>query len=192
MPRMNPGADLVPPAAPSTPTLLPADDSGTLGDGITSVTQPRLIGTAVAGSTVQLINGGTVIGTATVTAGGAYTVSPSSPLASGTYSLTVQDIDVAGNVSTPSGAFSLTIQTSVLPAPSTPALLPADDSGVLGDGVTNVKQPRLVGTAVASGTIELLNASGTVIGTATVSPTGSYTVSPSSPLADGTYLLGVA
>ncbi len=183
--------DLIPPAAPSTPTLLPADDSGTLGDGITSVTQPRLIGTAVAGSTVQLVNGSTVIGTATVSAGGAYTVSPSSPLASGTYSLTVQDIDVAGNVSTPSGAFSLTILSGSLATPPAPTLLATDDSGVSGDNTTNVRQPHLTGTASGGVTIQIVGAGGAILGTAPIGPGGSYTVAVASPLADGTYSLSV-
>src|SRR6185437_12827137 len=48
------------------------------------------------------------------------------------------------------------------PAPSTPALLPADDSNVVGDGITNVKQPHLTGTAAPNTTVQLLNAAGTI------------------------------
>ena len=41
----TPGAAPSDPAAPSAPTLLPADDTGDLGDSITSNNQPRMTGT---------------------------------------------------------------------------------------------------------------------------------------------------
>jgi hypothetical protein len=180
--------DITPPATPARPTLLAQDDSGTLGDGITNVNMPRLTGTTEAGATVQLLSGpGTVIGTITAGSNGAYTVQPSARLADGTYSLTVQAVDVAGNISLASPALSLTIDTTPPVAPSTPVLLPADDSGVKGDGITNVKQPHFTGTAEAGATVQLRNATGAVIGSTTAGSDGSFTVQVGAPLADGPY-----
>ena len=42
--------------------------------------------------------------------------------------------------------------------PSAPNLLALDDLGVVGDRITNVRQPRLTATAVAGLTVQLLNA----------------------------------
>jgi hypothetical protein len=180
-----------PPAAPSTPSLLPSDQAGS-NSGVTNVKQPHLIGTAVANVTVQLVNAaGTIIGSTTSTATGSYSVIPSSPLADGTYVLHVQAVDVAGNTSAASGSFTLVVSTASVSTPSTPALLAADDSGAVGDGITNVKQPHLIGVAPANTTVQLVNASGTIIGTTTASASGTYSVIPSSPLADGTYVVHV-
>ena len=181
--------DTTPPAAPSAPALLAADDSGAVGDRITDVRQPRLTGMAEAGSTVTLLNGSTVIGTTVATSGGAYTVKPSSPLADGAYTLSARATDAAGNQGTASSPVGLTILDTPPPAPSAPTLLAADDSGAVGDRITDVRQPRLTGTSIANLTVRLVNASGTVIGTATASSTGAATVTPSTALADGTYVL---
>ncbi len=186
--------DTTPPAAPTAPSLLPADDSGTVGDGITNVNPPRLIGTAASsGLTIQLLNtSNNVIGSAVAGTGGAYTVTPSSALADGTYVVHVQAVDVAGNVSAASGNFTLVIDTTPPAAPTAPGLLPADDSGTVGDGITNVNLPRLICTAASSGlTIQLLNASNNEIGSAVAGTGGAYTVTPSSALADGTYVVHV-
>ena len=48
--------DATPPAAPPSPSLTPDDDSGAAGDGITGVTRPHLVGTAEAGTTVQILD----------------------------------------------------------------------------------------------------------------------------------------
>ncbi len=182
--------DTTAPAAPGAPSLLASDDSGTQGDGITNVKQPHLTGTAVVGTTVQLVNaGGTVLGSVTVGANGAYQVAPTSSFADGTYVLHTQAVDVAGNVSTASGTFSLTIDTTAPSAPSTPVLLTSDDSGTQGDGVTNVKQPHLTGTAMAGTTVQLLNANNVVLGSATGVANGTYSVQVASALADGVYVL---
>ncbi len=157
---------------PPTPTALvlnPADDSGAKGDGITNVNQPRLTGTIASSTLAQLLNSsGTVLASALAGTNGAYTLTPPSPLADGTYVFSVREESVAGNFSAASASFTLVIDTTPPDAPTTPSLLPADDSGTVGDGITNVNQPRLIGTAASSGlTIQLLNAANTVIGSAT-------------------------
>src|SRR5206468_2115028 len=128
---------------PAAPTLLPADDSGTKGDGLTNARQPRLTGTAEPGATVQLLDAaGNVLGVTTAASGGAYTVSPAAPLADGAYALRVRAVDAAGNVGAAGSALALTLHAALPTAPAAPTLLPADDSGTKGDGITNALQPR--------------------------------------------------
>ena len=70
-------------------------------------------------------------------------------------------------------------------------LNPADDSSH-GRDITNVSQPRIIGQADAGAQISLINTStGAVVGTGFAGLNGSYSVVPSSPLADGTYPLQV-
>ncbi|MFO0951844.1 MAG: Ig-like domain-containing protein [Isosphaeraceae bacterium] len=188
------------PATPSTPSLLSADDSGPKGDLITNARQPRLVGTATPGLTVQIvIGGGTVLGSAPVAPDGSYSVQVSYELADGTYVFQARGVDDQGNQSALSAGLSLTVDTTPPLAPASFRLLDADDSGVKGDGTTYVRQPRLVGTAEPGASLQLF--SGTAaqvaagqaafIGTGTVAGDGTFTISPSSPLADGSYVLTI-
>src|SRR5205085_2270113 len=141
--------------------------SGTAGDGLTGVRQPRLTGTAVAGATVQLLDAaGNVLGAATA-AIGSYTVAPTSPLADGAYALRVRAVDAAGNTGAAGPVLSLTIDTAAPAAPAAPTPFTADASGTQGDGLTSVRQPRLTGTAEPGATVQLLDAAGNVLGAAT-------------------------
>jgi subtilisin-like proprotein convertase family protein len=195
----------VAPAQPAIPQLLPADDSGVKGDYVTNVKQPHLIGTLVPESTfpgsqypveqVEIINTQTnaVMGTAFSQANGSYTVQFAQPLADGVYTLELVVNDIFGNTSPPSATFHLQILTHP-PTPPTIALLPADDSGVKGDNITNVRQPHLTGTADPGVTIELIDTNGdvthvpgTVLATTVVGGNGVYIVQFPAPLADGTY-----
>ena len=191
--------DTVAPAQPPQPQLLPADDSGIPGDGITNAKRPRFTGTAEPGSTVELINSvGTVLGTTTAAMNGSYVVQPSQDLIqNGTLNLTVRvrAVDLAGNASLPSPSVSLTIIV-VDPGNPNPTVSPTlmmvgvDDSGIQGDLITNVRQPRFTnipGNLLEPGLrIELVNtATNTILGTTTVTGAGTYVVQPASPLVVG-------
>ena len=187
-PALDLTIDTLAPATPPAPTLLPADDSGNPGDGITDVVSPRLAGTAEPGSAVQLLDGtGAVLAATAAGPDGSYTVQVPGPLADGMYSFRVRAVDAAGNVSAASPPLSLTIDATPPPAPAVPALLAADVSGTPGDDITNVRQPRLVGRAEPGSTVQWIDGSGAVVGSALAGPDGSYAVRPTSPLADGTY-----
>ena len=55
-----------PPATPSAPTLLLADSNGSPGGETTTLTSPYLVGTTLAGASVQLLNAsGAVVNTTT-------------------------------------------------------------------------------------------------------------------------------
>ena len=180
--------DATPPAAPTGLALFAADDSGVIGDGITNVRQPRLVGAAEAGSTVQLLDpAGVVLATAAAGPDGSFTVRPAGALADGTYAYRVRAVDAAGNVGPTGPALSLTIDATPPPAPGMPALLAADDSGALGDGITNVRLPRLTGTVAPGSTVLLLDSAGLVLGSTTAGPAGAYTVTPAAGLAEGAH-----
>jgi hypothetical protein len=177
---------------PAAPVLLASDDSGVQGDNVTSVRSPHLTGTAAAGSLAQLLDSsGNVVASTVVASSGSFSLQPPSPLADGTYSFRFRDEDVAGNFSAASAAVTLVIDGTPPVAPTAPALLPADDTGVVGDNATTVTQPRLIGTSEAGATVQLLNAAGAVIGTAVAGSGGAYTVAPSSPLSVGVSVLSV-
>ena len=152
-----------PPSQPAPPVLVAADDSGTQGDGITDDASPSVTGTTQADATVQLVNSSDAV-LATTTAddsGNVHVCHTRRPLSPGAYTFTVVASNASGS-SPASNPFTLTIVAP--PAtPSAPALLPADDSGTQGDGVTDDSSPSLVGTVFAGATVQLLNSSGTMI-----------------------------
>ncbi len=129
--------DTLAPAAPSTPDLDAASDTGTSdSDNLTADTTPTFSGTAPAGATVKLYDGATEIGSAIAT-GGAWSIT-SSVLGAGAHSVTAVSVDAAGNRSAPSQALALTIEAP--PAPPRPPSPP------LVDGV-----PVQTGTATLPG-----------------------------------------
>ena len=82
--------------------------------------------------------------------------------------------DLAGNAGPDGLPISLTLILTP-PAAPTLALLAADDTGIKGDGITNVRRPRLAGTAAPGVRVDLLDGSGNVVATATSSASdGSY------------------
>jgi hypothetical protein len=107
--------DTAAPAAPSTPDLLEASDTGSSStDNITSDTTPTFTGTAEEDSTVKIYSDGVERGSGTAT-GGNYSITTSA-LGSGVHSITAKATDAAGNESPASGALSVTIDTT---APNT-------------------------------------------------------------------------
>jgi len=174
-----------PPLEFDAPQLVPADESP-IGDGVTDDVTPAFSGTAEADATIRLVNGTQVIGTTTSDDNGNYTVSVQNALAPGNYSLSVFATDGTGAT-----AASLPVSVTMVAPPATPSaptLLPADDSGTKGDGITDDASPSLTGTASAGAMVQLLNAQDDVIGTTTADGSGKYVIAiPGSPLAPGNY-----
>lgn len=182
--------DTTGPSAPATPGLSNISDSGTVGDGVTNVVTPVIKGTAEAGAKVRLYDtdGTTLLGTTTADLSGNWSIT-SSTLSSGPHSLTVKQTDLAGNVSGTSGALALTISTTLPAAPPTPALSKASDTGTLGDGVTYVPNPAVIGTALANAHITLYDTNGTtILGTAIADGSGKWSIN-SSTLSLGAHTL---
>ena len=173
-----------------SPTLSIASDSGIVGDGLTNDVVPVVIGIASPGSQVTLYDtdGTTVLGTATADAGGAYSIA-SQALADGAHALTARATDAAGNQSQTSQALALTIDATP-PAASAPLLSAGSDSGIAGDGVTNVATPTVTGTVTEGNClVTLYDTDGTtVVGTAISDQSGGYAITTAT-LSDGTHLL---
>jgi predicted phage tail protein len=106
--------DTIPPNAPSTPYLLPS------GGNTTTLSQPSFSGTSDPSVSIRLYSGVTGIGGALATTSGTWTVM-TTKLAAGTYTITAKATDEAGNVSAPSGALTLTVNTSAT-VPGAPTL----------------------------------------------------------------------
>lgn len=179
-----------PPAAPPAPALLAADDSGTVGDSITNVRAPRLTVAAPSAAAVSLLNASNaVVGTSATAAGGVFTVAIASPLADGTHAFRAVATDAAGNVGLPGPSTTVTISTALPARLAAPALIPADDTGTVGDGMTAVRRLRIAGTAAPGARVEWIAANGAVLASTTATASGSYVLQAPTALANGT--LGV-
>jgi serralysin len=177
-------------AAPGAPDLNATSDSGLLNnDNITDVVTPNFTGIgAEAGATVSLFdtNGTTVLGTAKADGSGNWTIT-SAALGSGVHSLTANQTDVAGNVSTASAALAVTIDTTAPVAPSRPNLTAGSDNGVsTTDNITSITTPTFNGTAEIGSTVTLLDGT-TQIGSA-VATTGTWSITATT-LANGTHAI---
>ena len=157
----------------STPTTFqtPADEATVTAPTITGVTGNstagyEVKGTADANATVEILNaGGTVIGTGTADGTGAFTVTIPAGEAGANETLTAVAKNASGTESTPT-----TFQT---PAdPNTPVATPIVET-VTG---STTKGYEVKGTAEVGTTIEVRDAAGTVLGTATTGTDGKYTV----------------
>ncbi|QGZ42430.1 uncharacterized protein DUF4214 [Pseudoduganella flava] len=117
--------DTVAPAAPGTPTLAAASDTGTVGDGITASATQVIEGTGAIDATVTLYDGLVALGTAKVGTDGKW--SYTAHLADGAHMLMALQADTAGNASPASAAFQLTV---ALPPPPPPPPQDSDDDDV--------------------------------------------------------------
>ena len=102
---------------------------------------------------MQLLRDGTVVATRV----GNGPITDPGRVPDGVHQYTAREVDASNNVGPASGATQVTIDTTAARRAAAPVLLAADDSGTVGDGITNVKQPRLTGTAEAGSTVRLLS-----------------------------------
>ncbi|MBU3008097.1 Ig-like domain-containing protein, partial [Cobetia amphilecti] len=157
--------------APNVPTIASATDdveavTGTLASGdSTNDATPTLTGSAEAGSTVTITHNGEVVDSVTADANGAWSYTPSAELTDGDHVFSVTATDEAGNVSAPSGEFTLTVDTA---APDAPILSETDGETANGSTVN--------GSAEAGGTVEITNGDGDLLGSGTVADDGTFSI----------------
>ncbi|QXT35501.1 BapA prefix-like domain-containing protein [Sphingomonas sanguinis] len=162
--QSDPAGNTSPATSVSAPdTTAPAAPTATIaGDG-TSIT-----GTGEPGATVTVSDpAGQPLGTATVDAQGNYTLPLTTPQANGG-TLSVTQSDPAGNISPPT-----TISAPDITAPTAPT------ATITGDGTS------ITGTGEPGATVTVSDAAGQPLGTAIVDPQGNYTLSLTTPQANG-------
>lgn len=180
--------DTIPPAAPVVAGISP--DNGTLGDGVTNVAALTFSGTAEAGSSVIVFINGVQTAVRTSDGAGNWALDHTGTiLADGSYQLTARAQDAAGNLSPLSSPFALTVDTSAL---ATPVISGIDqDSGVVGDGVTNIANLVFNGTAAPGSAVTLL-VNALPVGLTTASGAGNWNYDHGAvTLPDGTYAISV-
>ncbi|HVX77216.1 MAG TPA: Ig-like domain-containing protein [Bradyrhizobium sp.] len=147
----------------------PVETSASIVSGTTEV---HLTGTAEANSTVTVFDGTSQIGTVTANGSGAWSLTTGN-LASGNHSFTAKATDAAGNTSASSAAQAVTIPSAPT-APAAPTIVSfSNDSGTVGDHITNDNTLTLTGTAVANSTVTVFDGS-TKLGTTTADSSGSW------------------
>jgi subtilisin-like proprotein convertase family protein len=222
--------DTVAPTPALLPVLAAGDDTGLNNGGASNDQITNPVAGAGAGNLdfqitftpdptgadtqVTLYRGAAAVGTPTLGLGGAGSpvtvVDPKPITPDATYGYRVKLTDLAGNVSEFSPQLNVRVDTTPPAKPSTPKLSTTQpdangsDSGVQGDGITNVSQPYFSGQGEAYGLanpndptvtqrnqVLLIDSASNVVGTGTVSPTGLYSVAPDTPLANGSYVFRV-
>jgi hypothetical protein len=138
--------DTTAPASPAAPVLAPESDSGRSNqDGVTNVSTPTFRISAELDTMVRLLVDDVESGFG---AGKTEFEVSVGPLSDGQWQVRATAEDLAGNVSPPSAALQITIDTAAPSIPATPRLTPASDSGRRDDdGITSIVAPTIRVTA---------------------------------------------
>jgi len=137
-------------AAPTQLALAADTDSGAVGDRLTRVVTPVIEGTgAEPGATVRIMEGNQLWGIGQADSAGKWRVQTFA-LSDGAHSLTAVQVNAAGVVSEASAPLDIQIDSQVATL-AAPRLLEADDSGLVGDGVTNKTSVTLSGSGAEAG-----------------------------------------
>lgn len=176
-------------AAPNPPVfrITAATDTGeSNNDGITNNSTPVITGTAEANSQVELYKDGQLIGATNASATGTWQIQLAA-LTNGNHSFTATTTDAAGNTSSPSSAYTITIDTQINP-PSNLDLIGSSDSGTSdSDNITKSTTPTITGNADANNKVQLFNGT-QLIGETTVNNDGRWQITANN-LTAGTYNL---
>ncbi|MCO5731278.1 Ig-like domain-containing protein [Rhizobium sp. SSA_523] len=180
------------PAAPSTPDLVAASDTGPRSDdNITGDTRPTFSGVAEAGSTVTLYADGNAIGSA-LALDGTWSIKSDTSLAEGSYGVSATATDKAGNIGASSAALTVEVVTSA-PTTSVGAILFSADSGSSStDLITKTAAQTLSGqlsAPLAAGEHVEVSLDGGASWTTAASMSSATTWSLAATLVEGTHAL---
>ncbi|EBE0306692.1 Ig-like domain repeat protein [Salmonella enterica] len=142
--------------APEKPTIELDDssDSGIKNDSITNSTLPTFIGVAEPGSTVSIYLGLKHLGEVIVAKDGTWSYTLTTPLKDGEYNITATATDIAGHTSaTANLPFTIDTRISYISA----EIETTDDSGIVGDNVTNNTRPTFTGKTEPNAIISVIN-----------------------------------
>ncbi|EMX4429394.1 non-fimbrial adhesin SiiE, partial [Salmonella enterica] len=145
--------DTIPPEKP-TIELDDNSDSGIKNDNITNSTLPTFIGVAEPGSTVSIYLGLKHLGEVIVAKDGTWSYTLTTPLKDGEYNITATATDIAGHTSaTANLPFTIDTRISYFSA----EIETTDDSGIVGDNVTNNTRPTFTGKTEPNAIISVIN-----------------------------------
>ncbi|EAM7467351.1 Ig-like domain repeat protein [Salmonella enterica] len=145
--------DTIPPEKP-TIELDDSSDSGIKNDNITNSTLPTFIGVAEPGSTVSIYLGLKHLGEVIVAKDGTWSYTLTTPLKDGEYNITATATDIAGHTSaTANLPFTIDTRISYFSA----EIETTDDSGIVGDNVTNNTRPTFTGKIEPNAIISVIN-----------------------------------
>ncbi|ENC5750671.1 Ig-like domain repeat protein [Salmonella enterica] len=142
--------------APEKPTIELDDssDSGIKNDSITNSTLPTFIGVAEPGSTVSIYLGLKHLGEVIVAKDGTWSYTLTTPLKDGEYNITATATDIAGHTSaTANLPFTIDTRISYFSA----EIETTNDSGIVGDNVTNNTRPTFTGKTEPNAIISVIN-----------------------------------
>ncbi len=145
--------DTIPPEKP-TIELDDSSDSGIKNDNVTNSTLPTFIGVAEPGSTVSIYLGLKHLGEVIVAKDGTWSYTLTTPLKDGEYNITATATDIAGHTSaTANLPFTIDTRISYFSA----EIETTDDSGIVGDNVTNNTRPTFTGKTEPNAIISVIN-----------------------------------
>ncbi|ELJ9213802.1 non-fimbrial adhesin SiiE [Salmonella enterica] len=142
--------------APEKPTIELDDssDSGIKNDNITNSTLPTFIGVAEPGSTVSIYLGLKHLGEVIVAKDGTWSYTLTTPLKDSEYNITATATDIAGHTSaTANLPFTIDTRISYFSA----EIETTNDSGIVGDNVTNNTRPTFTGKTEPNAIISVIN-----------------------------------
>ncbi|HBX1370315.1 TPA: non-fimbrial adhesin SiiE [Salmonella enterica] len=142
--------------APEKPTIELDDssDSGIKNDNITNSTLPTFIGVAEPGSTVSIYLGLKHLGEVIVAKDGTWSYTLTTPLKDGEYNITATATDISGHTSaTANLPFTIDTRISYFSA----EIETTNDSGIVGDNVTNNTRPTFTGKTEPNAIISVIN-----------------------------------
>ncbi|SFS65119.1 Ig-like domain-containing protein [Saccharopolyspora flava] len=162
--------------APQPPVITGPSDGATTGDNT-----PTITGTAEPGSTVTVTDAfGNQLGTATADEQGNWSVPVETALADGSHTITATATDPVGNVSGPSAEVTFTVDTTM---PEAPVIQSPADGATIGDAT-----PTVSGTGEPGATVQV-SIDGSPVGTAQVGEDGTWSLDPTTPLAEGRHVV---
>ncbi|WP_324709988.1 Ig-like domain-containing protein [Pseudomonas citronellolis] len=192
--------------APDAPTIGGVYDdvgnvTGALASGdSTDDTQPTFSGQAEAGAIVSIFDGEQKLGEVVADENGSWNFTPEEPLGEGEHSFTVRAQDAAGNLSEPSAAWEMVVDTSAPDQPGIDGEGPGisgviDDQGPIqgpieNGGITDDATPTFNGTGEPGDTI-IVRDGEQEIGRVVVDENGNWSFTPEEPLGDGDHAINV-
>ncbi|MCB4360670.1 retention module-containing protein [Quatrionicoccus australiensis] len=192
------GFTLIGSGAPAAPVIVnvlddvdPITGNVAKSTGITNDANPEIKGTAEAGAKVTLYDGTSILGSVVADAKGNWSFTPTTALLDGVHNITATATNAAGNVSPSTGIYDFTVDTT---APLVPTITSVVDDvglikGLITNGtVTDDTTPTVNGTGEAGATIKIYDGT-TLLGSALVGASGSWSFTPTTALSNGGHSL---